>query len=75
MILLLSKNCIIIYPKATMRYCNKFDSGMAETKLENLWSNPFVFSSAIKYLKYKKPVRTTMAFNASTLIFRILQLD
>ena len=37
-----------------MKDCNKFDTGMAEPKLENLWSNPFVFSSTIKYLKYKK---------------------
>ena len=36
-----------------MKDCNKFDTGMAEPKLENLWSNPFVFSSTIKYLKYK----------------------
>ena len=39
-----------------MKDCNKFDTGMAEPKLENLWSNPFVFSSTIKYLKYKKKV-------------------
>ena len=45
--------CIIIYPNATMKDCNKFDTGMAEPKLENLWSTPFVFSSTIKYLKYK----------------------
>ena len=52
--MLLSIKCIIIYPNATMRYCNKFDTGMAEPKLENLWSNPFVFSSTMKYLKYIK---------------------
>ena len=52
--MLSSIKCIIIYPNATMKDCNKFDTGMAEPKLENLWSNPFVFSSTIKYLKYKK---------------------
>ena len=50
--MLSSIKCIIIYPNATMKDCNKFDKGMAEPKLENLWSNPFVFSSTIKYLKY-----------------------
>ena len=53
-ILLSSIKCIIIYPNATMKDCNKFDTGMTEPKVENLWSNPFVFSSTIKYLKYKK---------------------
>ena len=43
--------CIMIYPNATMKDCYKFDTGMAEPKLENLWSNPFVFSSTLKYLK------------------------
>ena len=52
--MLSSIKCIIIYPNATMKDCNKFDTGMTEPKLENLWSNPFVFSSTIKYLKYKK---------------------
>ena len=42
-----------------MKDCNKFDMGMAEPKLENLWSNPFVFSSTIKYWKYKKEVVIT----------------
>ena len=46
-----------------MGYCNKFDTGMAEPKLENLWSNPFVFSSTIKYLKYKNLYLTKSLFN------------
>ena len=52
--MLSSIKCIIIYPNATMKDCNEFDTGMAGPKSENLWSNPFVFSSTIKYLKYKK---------------------
>ena len=52
--MLSSIKCILIYPNATMKDCNKFDTGMAEPKLENLLSNPFVFSSTIKYLKYKE---------------------
>ena len=45
---------LIIDSYAIMEDCNEFDTGMAEPKLENLWSNPFVFSITIKYLKYKK---------------------
>ena len=46
-----------------MKDCNNLDTGMAEPKLENLWSNPFVFSSTIKYLKYKK--RTITFFESA----------
>ena len=56
--MLSSIKCIIIYPNATMKDCNEFDTGMAGPKSENLWSNPFVFSSTIKYLKYKKITNT-----------------
>ena len=51
---LLLIECFIINSYATIKECNKFDTGMAEPKLENLWSNPFVFPIAMKYLKYKK---------------------
>ena len=49
-----------------MKDCNKF-TGMAEPKVENLWSNPFVFSSTIKYLKYKKEGFATCAAQIASL--------
>ena len=46
--LLLCIDCFIIKLYAIFRECNKFDTGIAEPKLENVWPNSFVILLQLK---------------------------